>query len=46
MTSRGDERMFRVGESLLVEDTTGQGHSSRALEDGSTALVTALTDRP
>ena len=44
-TSRGTERTFRVGESLLVEDVSGPGHSSRALEDGSMALVTVLPDR-
>lgn len=44
-TSRGTERIFSVGESLLVEDVSGAGHSSRALEDGSMALVTVLPDR-
>lgn len=41
-TSRGTERTFGVGQSLLVEDISGPGHSSRALEDGGMALVTVL----
>jgi hypothetical protein len=40
--SNGDTRTFGVGEALLVEDLTGHGHSSRALFDGSLALVTRL----
>jgi hypothetical protein len=44
-TSRGTERTFGIGQSLLVEDVSGLGHSSRALEDGSMALVTALPNR-
>lgn len=43
-TSSGAERTFSVGDSLLVEDRTGPGHSSRALHDGSMALVTVLPD--
>jgi hypothetical protein len=41
-TSRGITRRFDVGQSLLVEDVTGMGHSSEALEDGSLALVAVL----
>ena len=41
-TSRGLTRRFDVGQSLLADDLTGQGHSSRALVDGSLALVTVL----
>lgn len=44
-TSRGSERTFGIGQSLLVEDTSGPGHSSRALEDASMVLVTVLPDR-
>lgn len=44
-TSCGAERTFSVGESLLVEDIRGRGHSSRALADDSMALVTVLPDR-
>lgn len=40
--SNGDTRTFGVGESLLVEDVAGRGHSSKALFDGSLALVTRL----
>jgi mannose-6-phosphate isomerase-like protein (cupin superfamily) len=38
----GETRTFRVGDMLLVEDLTGEGHVSRALEDESLALVTIL----
>jgi len=31
-TSLGEKRIFRAGEVLLVEDTTGKGHRSRNLE--------------
>lgn len=31
-TSLGDKRVFRAGEVLLVEDTTGKGHKTRNLE--------------
>jgi hypothetical protein len=41
-TSGGETRRFDVGSSLLVEDLTGLGHSSLALEDDSLALVTVL----
>jgi hypothetical protein len=33
----GESRGFRAGELILLEDTEGQGHSSRLLEDGSLA---------
>ena len=45
-TSTGDTRTFGVGEALLVEDVDGFGHSSRALFDGSLALVTRLDPVP
>jgi hypothetical protein len=40
--SNGDTRTFGVGEALLVEDASGRGHCSRALFDGSLALVARL----
>ena len=33
MTS-GDKRRFAAGEVVLVEDTTGTGHRTRAVSDG------------
>lgn len=38
----GETRTFRTGAMLLVEDLTGEGHVSCALEDQSLALVTIL----
>jgi hypothetical protein len=38
----GETRSFRAGELILFEDTEGDGHSSRLLEDGSLALVLRL----
>jgi hypothetical protein len=32
-TSDGDTRRFTPGSSMLVEDTAGKGHSTRALKD-------------
>src|SRR5437762_7204858 len=31
-TSLGDKRIFKAGEVLLVEDTTGKGHKTRNLQ--------------
>ncbi|HEY1113563.1 MAG TPA: hypothetical protein VGE66_08370 [Chitinophagaceae bacterium] len=31
-TSLGEKRVFRAGDVLLVEDTTGKGHKTRNLE--------------
>ena len=31
-TSLGEKRVFRAGEVLLLEDTTGKGHKTRNLE--------------
>lgn len=31
-TSLGEKRVFRAGDVLLVEDTTGKGHRTRNLE--------------
>jgi hypothetical protein len=38
----GETPSFRAGELILFEDTEGDGHSSRLLEDGSLALVLRL----
>ena len=42
-TSDGTSRTFGPGDVLLVEDTTGRGHSSRSLADDSIAQVTRLS---
>src|SRR5438874_5719656 len=42
-TSDGTSRTFGPGDLLLVEDTTGRGHSSRSLADDSIAQVTRLS---
>jgi hypothetical protein len=39
----GVTRSFTAGELVLFEDTTGSGHSSRLLTDGSVALVLRLS---
>lgn len=42
--SDGESRRFAVGSALLVEDTTGAGHSSRVVSDTeSVAVVVTLT---
>ena len=42
--SDGESRHFAVGSALLVEDTTGKGHSSRVLSDTeSVAVIVPLT---
>ena len=42
--SVGESRRFAVGSALLVEDTTGKGHSSRVVsETESVAVVVQLT---
>ena len=42
--SDGESRRFAVGSALLVEDTTGTGHSSRVVSDTeSMAVVVPLT---
>jgi hypothetical protein len=42
--SDGESRRFAVGSALLVEDTTGTGHSSRVVSDTeSVAVVVPLT---
>lgn len=34
VTSDGERRVFRAGDIVLVEDTTGKGHITRMLGDG------------
>lgn len=41
-TSRGDTRVFRAGDRLLMEDTSGKGHGARPLNGEATAIVIAL----
>lgn len=41
-TSTGDKRVFRPGDCLLMEDTTGKGHGARPLNGEASALVIAL----
>lgn len=42
--SDGESRRFAVGSALLVEDTTGKGHSSRVVSNAeSGAVVVQLT---
>ncbi len=41
-TSQGDRRIFRAGEALLMEDTSGKGHGARPLNGEATAIVVAL----
>ncbi len=42
--SDGESRRFAIGSALLVEDTTGTGHSSRVVRDAeSVAVVMTLT---
>ena len=41
--SDGESRRFAAGDALLVEDTTGKGHSSRVIsEEGSVAAMIEL----
>ena len=39
ITATGETRIFRPGDVLLVEDTTGVGHSSRSSEGFIAAVV-------
>lgn len=41
-TSSGDRRVFRAGDRLLMEDTTGKGHGARPLNGEASALVIVL----
>jgi hypothetical protein len=41
-TSTGEHREFGPGAMVLVEDTSGRGHSTKLLDDASTAVVTQL----
>jgi len=41
-TSKGDTRLFRPGDRLLMEDTTGKGHGARPVGGEALAVVVAL----
>ncbi|MEC9343600.1 MAG: hypothetical protein VYD64_07110 [Pseudomonadota bacterium] len=41
-TSTGLTRRFRVGDCLLMEDTTGKGHGARPVDGEALAIVIAL----
>jgi len=41
-TSTGDKRVFRAGDRLLMEDTTGKGHGARPLNGEALAIVIVL----
>lgn len=40
--SNGDVRQFGPGDMVLVEDTTGKGHSTRSIEGDAVVQVTQL----
>ena len=41
-TSKGETRIFRPGDRLLMEDTTGKGHGARPVNGEALAVVIAL----
>ncbi len=41
-TSKGEKRVFRAGDRLLMEDTTGKGHGARPVNGEALAIVIAL----
>ncbi len=41
-TSTGDTRVFKAGDRLLMEDTTGRGHGARPLNGAASAIVIVL----
>ena len=41
-TSKGDRRVFSVGDRLLMEDTTGKGHGARPLDGEALGPMIAL----
>ena len=41
-TSSGDRRIFRAGDRLLMEDTSGKGHGARPVNGEALAIVIAL----
>jgi hypothetical protein len=43
-TGGGDTRRFGVGDILLADDTTGQGHISRGIEGPRSQIFIALSD--
>lgn len=42
--SDGETRLFTPGNAILLEDTTGRGHSSRAVDGEVLIAVTQLSD--
>jgi hypothetical protein len=38
VASDGVKRIFKVGDTALVEDTSGEGHATRNIENGPTVL--------
>lgn len=42
-TSDGESRRFKVGDVLLLEDTSGKGHTTRSL-DGATIIAVVQLD--
>lgn len=40
-TSTGETRVFRAGDRLLMEDTTGKGHGARPVGGEASAIVIA-----
>lgn len=41
-TSTGDTRIFRAGDRVLMEDTSGKGHGARPINGEALAVVIAL----
>ena len=41
-TSKGDRRIFRAGDRLLMEDTSGKGHGAKPINGEAEALVVVL----
>lgn len=41
-TSSGETRVFKAGDVLFANDTTGEGHISKALTAGRSAVITTL----
>ena len=38
-TSKGEKRMFTSGDMLYVQDTTGKGHRTYGVEDGTSIII-------
>ncbi|NIZ60105.1 hypothetical protein DL239_03835 [Sedimentitalea sp. CY04] len=41
-TSKGETRVFKPGDRLLMEDTTGKGHGARPIDGEAVAMVIVL----